>query len=61
MSLTAFHRFFIAAAFACCAFLAAWASGHNAARVATPWALGAAVAGMAALIPYFIWTLKKLR
>lgn len=61
MSLTAFHRFFIAAAFACCGFVAFWATGHNAAHASTPWALGAALLGMAALVPYFVWTLKKLR
>lgn len=60
MSLKAFHRFFIAAAFACCAFVAAWASGRNAAHLSTPWALYAALAGMAALAPYFVWTVKKL-
>jgi hypothetical protein len=60
MSLKQFHRVFIAAAFLCCAFVARWASGRNAALLATPWAFAAAVAGMAVLAPYFAWTIKKL-
>jgi hypothetical protein len=61
MSLKSFHRFFIVASFACLAFTARWASGRNAALLVTPWALYAAGAGMALLVPYFFWTLKKLR
>jgi hypothetical protein len=61
MSLTSFHRFFIVAALACLAVTARWASGHNAALLVTPWALWASLAGMAALVPYFAWTLKKLK
>ncbi|MFI5347597.1 MAG: hypothetical protein ACHQ51_14575 [Elusimicrobiota bacterium] len=61
MSLKSFHRFFIVAAFLCMAFTARWASGRNAALLVTPWALYAAVAGMALLVPYFFWTAKKLR
>jgi|GEM_PF-2012202 len=60
MSLKNFHRFFIVAAFSCCAFVAYWASGRNPAMLRTPWALYASVAGMAALAPYFVWTVKKL-
>jgi hypothetical protein len=60
MSLKAFHRVFIATAFACCAFLAYWASGRNAALLATPWLFDAALAGMLVLLPYFVWTVKKL-
>jgi lipid-A-disaccharide synthase-like uncharacterized protein len=61
MSLKAFHRFFIVAAFFCLAFLARWASGRNAALLVTPSLIWAAGAGMALLIPYFFWTQKKLR
>jgi hypothetical protein len=61
MSLNTFHKFFIMTAFACCALTANWASGHNAVHLTTPWALYGAVAGMALLAPYFVWTLKKLR
>lgn len=61
MSLASFHRFFIVTAAAFCAFLAFWASGHNAARATAPWTMAAALAGAAALIPYFFWTFKKLR
>jgi hypothetical protein len=60
VSLKSFHRFFIVAAFACLAFTARWASGHNAAMLRTPWELYVSAAGMALLAPYFIWTLKKL-
>jgi hypothetical protein len=60
MSLKNFHRFFIAAAFACLAFTAHWASGRNAALLRTPWALYVSVAGMALLAPYFVWTVRKL-
>lgn len=61
MSLKSFHRFFIVAAFLCLAVTARWASGRNPALLVTPWLLYAAGAGMAALIPYFFWTTKKLR
>jgi hypothetical protein len=61
VSLKSFHRFFIAAAFLCLAFTARWASGRNAALLATPWLLYVSAAGMALLVPYFVWTLKKLR
>ena len=61
MSLKNFHRFFIVTAFLCLAFLARWASGRNAALLATPWLLCVAAAGMALLVPYFVWTMKKLR
>ena len=61
MSLKNFHRVFIALAFACLAFTARWASGRNAALLVTPWALYASAAGMILLVPYFAWTLKKLR
>jgi hypothetical protein len=61
MSLKNFHRFFIATAFACFAFTARWASGANAAHLSTPWLVGVSAAGMALLVPYFVWTLKKLR
>jgi hypothetical protein len=60
MSLKSFHRFFIAAAFACCGFTAYWASGRNAALLVTPWALYGSLAGMALLAPYFVWTVRKL-
>jgi hypothetical protein len=60
MSLKSFHRVFIVGAFLCCAFVANWASGRNAALLVTPWAFAAAVAGMALLAPYFVWTVKKL-
>lgn len=60
MSLKNFHRFFILAAFACLAFTARWASGRNAALLVTPWLLYACALGMALLVPYFAWTVKKL-
>jgi hypothetical protein len=60
MSLKNFHRVFIVCAFLLCAFVAYWATGRNPALLRTPWALYAAVAGMAALVPYFVWTVKKL-
>ncbi|NNN06645.1 MAG: hypothetical protein HKL90_12150 [Elusimicrobia bacterium] len=60
MSLKIFHRVFIACAFVCFAFVARWASGHNAALLRTPWAFYAACAGMALLAPYFVWTVRKL-
>jgi hypothetical protein len=60
MSLKAFHRVFIVAALLCCAFVARWASGSNAAMLRTPWALRASLAGMALLAPYFVWTVRKL-
>jgi hypothetical protein len=60
MSLKNFHRVFIAAAFAGFAYVAFWATGHNAALLRTPWLLGVAAAGMLLLAPYFVWTLKKL-
>ena len=60
MSLAAFHKVFIAAAFACLSALALWATGHNAAGLSTPWARDAALAGMALLVPYFAWTLRRL-
>jgi hypothetical protein len=60
MSLKSFHRFFIASAFACFAFVAHWAAGHNAAMLRTPWALYVSAAGMLLLAPYFVWTVKKL-
>lgn len=61
MSLNSFHKFFIVAAFACLGFVATWASGRNAAHLATPWALYCAATGMLLLVPYFVWTLKKLK
>jgi hypothetical protein len=61
VSLKTFHRVFIAAAFLCLAFTARWASGRNAALLVTPWLLYACAAGMLLLVPYFAWTLKKLR
>ena len=61
MSLKNFHRFFIVLAFACLAVTARWASGRNQALLVTPWALYVAAAGMLLLVPYFVWTLKKLR
>jgi hypothetical protein len=60
MSLKSFHRFFIVTAFACFAFTARWAAGHNPAMLRTPWLLDVAAAGMLLLAPYFVWTLKKL-
>ncbi len=60
MSLKNFHRVFIAVAFAGFGVLAYWASGRNAAHLTTPWALWCAAAGMGALAPYFVWTVKKL-
>ena len=60
MSLKYFHRVFIVGSFVCCAFVARWASGRNAALLRTPWALYAAAAGMVLLVPYFVWTVKKL-
>ena len=60
MSLKSFHRFFIFSAFVCLAFLARWASGRNPALLVTPSLMWAAGAGMALLIPYFVWTVKKL-
>ena len=60
MSLKSFHKFFIVASFLCLALMARWASGRNAAMLVTPWALHACAGGMALLIPYFVWTLKKL-
>ena len=61
MSLKNFHRVFIVSAFGCCAFLAVWASGRNAAQASAPLVQCAAIAGMVALAPYFIWTFKHLR
>lgn len=61
MSLKSFHRFFIVLAFACFAVTARWASGRNAALLVTPWLLYVSAAGMLALAPYYVWTLKKLR
>lgn len=61
MSLKNFHRVFIAAAFACLAVTARWASGRNPAALVTPWALYASGAGMLLLAPYFVWTVRKLR
>ena len=60
MSLKNFHRFFIVLAFACFAFTAYWASGHNPVLRVTPWLLYVSAAGMLGLVPYFIWTVKKL-
>jgi uncharacterized membrane protein len=60
MSLKNFHRFFIVCAFVMCAFVARWASGANARLAREPWMLYAAAAGMAALAPYFVWTVRKL-
>jgi uncharacterized membrane protein len=60
MSLKSFHRFFIVLAFVMCGFVAYWASGRNSAMLRTPWALYASLLGMAALAPYFVWTVKKL-
>lgn len=59
MSLKSFHRVFIVASFVLLAFVAAWASGRNAALLVTPWLKYAALAGMALLAPYFAWHLKK--
>lgn len=61
MSLNTFHRVFIAFAFACLAVTARWASGRNPALLVTPWLLYSCAAGMLLLVPYFAWTLKKLR
>jgi hypothetical protein len=60
MSLKNFHRVFIAAAFLCLAFAARFASGRNPALLVTPWLLWVSGAGMALLVPYFVWTVKKL-
>jgi hypothetical protein len=59
MSLANFHKVFIVAAFACLALTFRWAIGHNAAALVTPWAAYGAGVGMAALLPYFIWSFKR--
>lgn len=59
MSLKQFHRVFIATAFAGFAYIAYWASGHNAALLRTRWLLDVAAAGMILLAPYFAWTFSK--
>lgn len=61
MSLANFHKVFIFLSFGCAAVTWRWASGHNAAALVTPWAVYAACAAMAALVPYFLWTLKRYR
>ena len=60
MSLSSFHKVFIACAFLGCSLLALWASGHNAASLHQPALLAVSVAGMAALVSYFAWAWRHL-
>jgi hypothetical protein len=59
MSLKSFHKIFIAACLAICAFTAWWASGHNQQGLSAPWLLASSLAGLAVLTPYLAWRIRR--